>query len=142
MNLLQNIKDWKLRTKFILPISGMLIACIIVISTFLTQQQAEGFRHELETNGETMIRILAMQAESGVLFEAEYDLDELLERFSVFEDVQAAIIYNNEKRILSRLGEWELQEIKIIREIAPDESHNHPGYYDFYIEDQSGQEFI
>ena len=45
---------------------------------FALSEREEGFRRELQTSGETMIRIIAINAESGVLFESKYELDELL----------------------------------------------------------------
>ena len=72
MSLRKRIRDLKLRTKFVLPISAMLLASIVVISGYLIQRQSEAFRRELETKGETMICIIAMQAESGVLFKRGY----------------------------------------------------------------------
>lgn len=44
MNLWQWIKNRGMRTKFILPISVILVASIIVISGYLIERQAEGFR--------------------------------------------------------------------------------------------------
>ena len=61
MSLLRRILNLKLRNKFIVPISALLIVSTLVVSGYLIKHQAESFRRELETSGETMIRILAMQ---------------------------------------------------------------------------------
>lgn len=142
MNLPNIISRCKLRTKFVAPISMILVCSIFVMSAYLIQRQEEGFRLGLEENGETMIRILAMQAESGVLFEDRQELDELLDKFSVFEDIWCATIYNNDGEILSQLGRWDDNSATRIREIShtndPDAAYCH----DYYVEDADGKVFI
>ena len=106
MNLLGKINSCSLRTNFLLPVSAMLILSILVISGYLTKRQADSIRQELRASGETMIRIIAKDAESGVLFESQYDLDELLSILSRFEAVTYGTIANNEGTVLSRFGVW------------------------------------
>jgi len=140
VNLRKRIRDLKLRTKFVLPISAILLVSIVVISGYLIQRQSEAFRRELETKGETMICILAMQAESGVLFESAYELDELLERLAVFEDVQAAMIFNKEQKLLARIGQWNLETGTVIAGWIDRNDPLHSQFY--YVRDSSGREFI
>jgi len=142
MNLWHWIKNCGMRTKFILPISVILVASIIVISGYLIERQADGFRRELETNGLTMVKIMAMQAESGVLFESKYELDELLLKFSVFDNVKNANIYNADGQVLTQLGNWQDIGVTILREIPREEDSDHAGYHDYYVKDGSGEEFI
>ncbi|HOP07815.1 MAG TPA: ATP-binding protein [candidate division Zixibacteria bacterium] len=135
------VKSLSLKTKFVLPISGILIAGILVIGSYLIDRQSESYRRELETNGETMIRIMAMQAESGVLFELKYELDELLGKFAVFDDIQAAIIYNNDGEVLASIGDWPTEGLTYMRGIP----HNDASAFDCqdaYVENSVGQEFI
>ncbi len=101
MNFLAKLIKSRLRNRFILPISALLVASTFVISGYLLQRQSEGFRRELETSGETMIRMLAINAESGVLFESEYVLDELLQVLTPFESVECALVSNADGLILS-----------------------------------------
>lgn len=142
MNLPNIISRCKLRTKFVAPISMILVCSIFVMSAYLIQRQEEGFRLGLEENGETMIRILAMQAESGVLFEDRQELDELLDKFSVFEDIWCATIYNNDGEILSQLGRWDDSSVTRIREISHTNDPDAAYYHDYYVEDADGKVFI
>ena len=116
-----NLRGWltslRLRTKFVLPISAVLVISIVIISSYLINRQAEGFRESLEAKGEAILQIMALQAESGVLFESKFELDELLTKLSVFDDVHAAMIYNGEGHLLSRVGEWDTEAVTTLRDI-------------------------
>ncbi len=139
--LLTRIKHSSLRTKFVVPVSAMLILSILIISGYLTKRQAESFRRELETSGETMIRITAMNAESGVLFESKYDLDELLAIISQFEAVAFASIANKEGKVLSSIGEWDENQVEFRhKEQSKKESDQKCRHY--YIKRHDGQEYI
>ncbi len=142
MNLLKIFEKPRLRTKFVFPISLMLVASILVISGYLIQRQAESIRRELETNGETMIRILAMQAESGVLFESSYELDELLAKFSVFDNVEGAMIFNNQGELLAEIGSWRGDSIVRLRDIDFSVDPEGIATENFYVEDMDGLVFI
>jgi signal transduction histidine kinase len=58
----------------------------------------------LESRGQTIARMLAINAESGVLFESTRDLDDLLKTLSQFEDVEYGTILNKDGRVISRTG--------------------------------------
>lgn len=139
MNLPNFISRCSLRTKFVAPISMILVCAFFVMSAYLIQRQEEGYRLGLEENGETMVRILAMQAESGVLFEDRQELDELLEKFSVFEDIQSASIYNLDGEILSQLGHWDENSVTRIREIEHPNDPDADYCHDYYVEDTAGK---
>ncbi len=100
MNRLQFYKHVGIRAKFVVSFSVLLIGCIVIISSYLIKRQSEGYRRELEASGETLTRLLAMQSESGVLFESTFELDEVLKQLEAFEDVHYAVIKNAEGRIL------------------------------------------
>ncbi len=140
MNLLKIINSMSLRNKFVIPTSILMITSIIFISTFLIKQQVESYRRELETSGETMIRILAINAESGVLFESQYELDELLGLLNQFNSVKYAFIVNNESKILSQIG-TPITEYEIIGEIE-EELLNEGVCEDYYIRDKLNNEYI
>jgi len=144
MNLRSRIRDYRLRTKFVLPISAVLVISISVISAYLIQRQAEGFRQSLEARGEAILQIMALQAESGVLFESKFELDELLTKLSVFDDVHAALIYNSDGHLLSRVGEWNSDSVSTLRSLY----HGQAGDKERvcrqgrYVRDADGEEFI
>ncbi len=138
MNLLGKIKNYSLRTKFVLPVAAMLIFATLSTSGYLINRQADSFRRELQTSGVTMIRIIAMNAESGVLFESKYELDELLNILNQFDAVTYAAIANKEGTVLSQIGQWHerhLKEKKII-EIGDSKCRS------YYIESSSSDEYI
>jgi len=99
------LSDMKLRTKFVLPISALVMVCMIVLAGYLIQRQSESYHRELESQGETMIKILAINAESGVLFESPYELDPLLSTLSHFSSVEYCLIQNLEGNIISHIGQ-------------------------------------
>lgn len=104
MTLIVTPKRISLRMKFIVPISLILIGSMLVISGFLIKKQSDSYRRELATSGKTMLRILAINAESGVLFESRYELDELLKAPSHFQAVRYAVITNQHGDVLSEFG--------------------------------------
>jgi signal transduction histidine kinase len=108
MSLFGRLLDTRLRTKFVVPISVLLTVSLVIISGYLLKRQNDLFRRELETNGETMIQMLAINAESGVLFESTYELEELLHVLAPFETVEFAVILSLDNRVLCRTGEFNI----------------------------------
>lgn len=104
MNFFGFTRGFKLRTKIVIPITILLSASILVVSTYLIERQAESYRRELQSTGETMVRITANGAESGVLFESTYELNEILELVSQFEVVVYTGLTNNEGKVLAEIG--------------------------------------
>ncbi len=109
-----------LRLRFVLPISAIVIICMAVLSGYLINRQANSFRRELQTNGETIVKILAVNAESGVAFESNYELDALLETTHRFAAVEYCLIRNLDGVILSHLGQTQVapEQLQILREQA------------------------
>ncbi|UCD64631.1 MAG: HAMP domain-containing protein [Candidatus Zixiibacteriota bacterium] len=142
MNLLQRAKRVDLRTKFVLPISGLLIVVILSISLMLIKQQADGFRRELETNGETMVRMLEMNVESGVLFESRYDLEEALSILKRFDFVQYASVANSEGEVLAEIGAWNENRFVSAAELSHLDRVAHWDCKHLYHKDDAGHEFI
>ena len=105
MNLRTRFMSMSLRLKFILPIAAMLVVSMLAISSYLVRRQSESFRHELEVTGETMVRVLAIDAESGVLFGSKYDLEELLKAPAQFDVVTYASIKSIDSSILAQIGD-------------------------------------
>jgi len=141
MNLLKLLTNFRLRTKFMVPISALLIASIITVSGYLINRQAESFRRELESSGETMVRILAMQAESGVIFESKYELDELLSQLMSFDDVEYAEIRSKDSRLLAYMGLWSDSTSQRLNRVF-NEEFSSAGCEDFYVKDAENNEYI
>jgi two-component system NtrC family sensor kinase len=112
-----------LRTKFIVPISATIILSITAVSFYLIDRQEDGYRRELETSGETLVSILALQAESGVLFENRFELAALVEELEVFTDVQYAAIYTIDGVPLAEFGNWDTTGYEEIRRLHEDPLH-------------------
>ncbi|RKX27844.1 MAG: hypothetical protein DRP47_05870, partial [Candidatus Zixiibacteriota bacterium] len=141
MSFFDHLHNFKLRTKFILSVSVMLVFFMLITNAYLIERQADSYRRELLTNGETMIHILAVNAESGVLFESKYELDELISVLNSFADFKYATISNNEGVSLASLGDWDVLDIAESNKIKPHDSlHNHCRQY--YVKLNSGEEFI
>jgi two-component system NtrC family sensor kinase len=93
--------------KFILPITAMLVLNMLIIGGYLVKRQSDSFLRELESSGYTMSKLLAINAESGVLFESRYELNEILGTIEGFEGVEFAIIANNDGDTLAQIGKKE-----------------------------------
>lgn len=113
MNLLSRITRPGLRVKIALPISLMLVVAMFFVSSYLINRQSEGFRREIEARGNTMVKMLALNAESGVLFESVYDLEDLLEMLHQFGSVEYAQIENDEGVVLAHFGQSRIESEKL-----------------------------
>ncbi len=120
-----------LRLKFVLPISAMLIISMLIISGYLIKRQSDSFHRELESNGETMISMLALNAESGVLFESKYELDDLLEVLYSFGNVEYCQICNLDGVILSHIGQNHTDSLtlKTLRSTSREQNELQRGYF-------------
>jgi len=141
MTLFGRMLTTNLRTKFIIPISVMMLISVLITSSYLLQRQSDSYWRELETGGKTMITMLAINAESGVLFESTYELDELLNVLAPFETVDFAIVTNVDGTVLSQIGtydidlvEWSLMEIRHLEDIEQNTHH--------LVTDRSGRELF
>jgi len=110
MNASRYLAGLGLRLKFVLPISIMLVVSMLITSGWLIKRQSDGFHRELESTGEAIIKILAINAESGVLFESHYELDELLGTLYRFGSVEYGRISNLDGTVLSHIGQCHIQE--------------------------------
>ena len=129
-----------LRLKFVLPISAMLIVSMLIVSGFLIKRQSDGFHRELESTGETMIKILAINAESGVLFESHYELDELLGTLYRFGSVEYGRIANLEGTVLSHIGQCHIEERALAGVRAASSERN--ALASDYVSDRNGNELL
>lgn len=140
MNLLRFMNNLKLRTKFVIPISLLLTASILVISIFLINRQSDGYRRELETSGGTMIRVLANHAESGVIFEDKSELEKMLSLLGQFPDVEYAAITAKSGKLLAEVG-TPVNGCQTLRPIEHFDLGSEMSS-DFYVRDSNGIEYI
>ncbi|MCM2271009.1 MAG: ATP-binding protein [candidate division Zixibacteria bacterium] len=105
MSLLGKLFRASLRLKIVLPISLIIAVSLLLISGYLIDRQSAGYIQELEASGRTMLRMLAINAESGVLFGNKYELDELLKTPAQFESVKYVVISNTDGATLAELHE-------------------------------------
>lgn len=141
MTFQQYTKGLRLRTKIILPVLIMLVFSSLATSTYLIKRQANGIRRELETAGETMIRMLAVNAETGVILESQTELNELLQIIKRFSVVRYAAVYSEDRRMLADIGNWSTDSVSSRRQfktVFTDE----PQHGDYYVKLVSGSEFM
>lgn len=141
MNFKKIFNSFSLRTKFVISISALLITTIILFSTYLSKKQADGFRRELESTSETMIRMLAINVEYGVLFESKRDIEDALKILSQFEYVKYAIVSNNNDKILATIGD-EIGVFNRLRRIEDIDQNYDKFCLDYYVVDSKGEEYI
>ncbi|UCE23356.1 MAG: HAMP domain-containing protein [Candidatus Zixiibacteriota bacterium] len=142
MNLFGMLRAMSLRTKVVLPVSALLIVVILSISILLIRQQATGFRRELETTGETMVRMLAINVESGVLFESKYELEEAMNVLKRFDVVEYASVANNDGEVLAEIGDWLDDYSELSISVIEKNQSTHRDCEHYHIENPHGQEFI
>ncbi len=140
MNLRARFMGMSLRLKFIIPIAAMLVISMLAISGYLVRRQSESFRHELEVTGETMVRVLAIDAESGVLFGSKYDLEELLKAPAQFDVVTYATISALDGTVLAQIGDSARQAAGI--NPGNDESLPSAGRQYVYTRGGDGNEYL
>jgi signal transduction histidine kinase len=139
------IRQWrfssmKLQTKFVLPISAIMIACLVVLAGYMIQRQSESYHRELESKGETMIKILAINAEIGVIIESPYELDALLGTLSHFGSVEYCLIQNLEGTKISHVGQNPVPQdtLQTLRNIGRESMSLVSGY----LIDREGEELF
>jgi two-component system, NtrC family, sensor kinase len=130
-----------LRIKFVVPLSLLIMASIFVLSTYLIQRQADSFVRELETSGQTMIQLVAVQAESGVLFESSYELQVLLQELSMFHELRYAGILNADGRVLAETGRA-LRTITAEIRNTTESVNSTSSAFISHVTDSSGKELI
>ena len=141
MSLRKWFNNAKLRTKVLLPIAVILLISSLVTSTYMIKRQAHSIKRELETAGETMIRMLAVNAETGVILESQYELDEILSLLHRFNVVRYAAVYSIDNRLLSEVGEWNNNAIAYSKRIKTAFTDD-LAHYDYQVSLKSGEEFI
>ena len=129
-----------LRLKFVLPISIMLVVSMLITSGWLIKRQSDGFHRELESTGEAIIKILAINAESGVLFESHYELDDLLGTLYRFGSVEYGRITNLDGTMLSHIGQCHVDDSSLAAFRTRGNAHD--GLVSAYVIDRNGKELL
>jgi signal transduction histidine kinase len=140
MRLLDRLQKVSLRTKFVVPISAMIVASMLIISGYLINKQSNSYRHELQASGETMLRMLAINGETGVLLESKLDLADLLKTPAHFDAVTYVTITNREGAPLALFGDSALSKAGLV----PMASTKALGdsMYTAYTKGKDGQEYL
>lgn len=129
-----------LRTKFILPIAAMLVFSMFVVSGYLIKRHSASFVKELESNGATLLKMLSINAESGVLFESTYELDDLLSVLSRFDGIDYCVISNADGVVLSQTGTRGVDETTGM--FAERRNFHDAGDYRRYFSTNNGREIL
>ncbi len=105
MNLIRLLKNTGLRTKFVLVVSVVTIACMITISGYLINRQNEIYRTELEKQGRALVKNQAYNAEYGVILESKAELEDLIKGVARENDIIYVFIYSIDGRVLAKIGQ-------------------------------------
>ena len=141
MRLLPGKFTASLRTQFVIPISIILVLSMLVISGYLIRRQSESYLRELETRGQTIAQMLAMNVESGVLFGNSRDLENTLRLVAQFDVIQYAAVGNREDSVLAEVGQR-----AIVRSTSTDSpvpiSDSTSGIQRRYLTDTTGNDIL
>ncbi len=141
--LLNILKPNSLRLKLVLPVAGLLVVTIFGFSMYLTKKQSDGFRNELETSGEAMIRMLSTSVETGILFGSSYEIDDAMKILIPFNNIEYAEVINSDNEILANIGEW--NDSLIISQVKSEKSMSEEDRSfceNFYVYNQDGEDFL
>ncbi|KAA3635300.1 MAG: sensor histidine kinase [Calditrichaeota bacterium] len=136
------VKAQSLRMKLVLPVSLILISTIIGFSLYTNKKQSDSFHREMESTGETIIRMLSSTAELGVVLESPYELENALKILEPFENVQYVEITNSDEQVLITYGEWDSTNVQFQDKIEGDDLQSKKHCKDYYIQNELGQNFI
>lgn len=140
MSFLQKLTSVSLRIKFIVPIAVMVILSMTVVSFYLIDRQSDSYLSELESKGATLVKMLAINAESGVLFEQTYELSDLLGALAAFDGITYAVITNREGEVLAQTGLP--QEPVDSQHVTSPRKLKSRSDYTRYFTDRNGQEIL
>lgn len=93
-----------LRVKVVLPIALILIVNMLLIGIYLVQRQSNDIMQSLRTDARTITQMVALNCESGVLFESKFQLDAELYVLDRLEGAEFAVVYNLDGEILAQTG--------------------------------------
>ncbi|MFH2036211.1 MAG: ATP-binding protein [Candidatus Zixiibacteriota bacterium] len=105
MSLFARINSFGLRVKFVLVVSGVIIASMLTISGYLISRQNDIYRTELEKRGLSLVKNLAYNAEYGVIVEASYELEDLIKGIVRENDIIYVTILSSDGSVLAEMGD-------------------------------------
>jgi len=91
----------RLKTKFVLTISFLILVTSVILSGFLIKRQSLLIQRELEKRGELMARNLAHNSEYGVLVENKHLLFNLMEGLYQEDEIVYIVIQDRKGNILA-----------------------------------------
>ncbi|MBN2227501.1 MAG: HAMP domain-containing protein [candidate division Zixibacteria bacterium] len=141
MSFFGSIRRFALREKFVLLVSVVTVASMLIISGYLIRRQNEMYHYELEKRGQTLVANLAYNAEYGVILESSSELDNLIRGVARADDVIYISVRNLDDSILARIGPELGPEFGVI---INEESHAEPigPYSRFHYRTSDDREFI
>ena len=104
MSFFGSIRRFALREKFVLLVSVVTVASMLIISGYLIRRQNEMYHYELEKRGQTLVANLAYNAEYGVILESSSELDNLIRGVARADDVVYISVHNLDDSVLARIG--------------------------------------
>ena len=93
-----------LRLRVVLPIALIVMINMLLIGLYLVKRQSNDIMQELQTNARTITQMVALNCESGVLFESRFQLDEELHILNRLDGAEFAVVYNLQGDILAETG--------------------------------------
>ena len=105
MSFFGSISRFALRGKFVLLVSVVTIASMLLISGYLIKRQGAIYHDELVKRGENMVSNLAYNAEFGVILESSSELENLIRGVARADDIVYISIATVDGRILAEIGE-------------------------------------
>ncbi len=105
MSFFGSIRRFALREKFVLLVSIVTVASMMISSGYLIKRQNEIYHQELDKRGETLVANMAYNAEYGVILESTEELDNLIRGVARADDVVSISIRTIDGRVLAEFGE-------------------------------------
>jgi len=104
MSFFGSIRRFALREKFVLLVSVVTVASMLIISGYLIGRQNKMYHYELEKRGQTLVANLAYNAEYGVILESSSELENLIRGVARADDVVYISVRNADDSVLASIG--------------------------------------
>jgi two-component system, NtrC family, sensor kinase len=141
MSFFGSIRRFGLREKFVLLVSIVTVASMMISSGYLIKRQNEIYHDELDKRGETLAANLAYNSEYGVILESTEELENLIRGVARADDVVYIAIRSMDGRTLAQFGEDVVQNASLVEnDELPDNNTGKLKYYHYRAED--GSEYV
>ena len=114
MSFFGSMRRFALREKFVLLVSVVTIASMLIISGYLIKRQGAIYHDELVKRGENMVSNLAYNAEFGVILESQSELENLIRGVARADNVVYIAVKSLDNRILAEIGDDFFNDSRII----------------------------